>query len=292
MAKRRGKHPRSKGAEDQLRLYDGVQVDVGDTTLTVRVDQQRATIFLGDYESSAINLADPGDLDFEYMQQMTAVVDGFFPRPQALRALHLGGCGCSLAWAWETHRPGSNQVAVEINPAIADACRQLFDLPRSPRLRIRVEDAASAVAAIAPQSMDVVVRDVFAGAQTPRQVRTLDFFNHCRRVLRPQGVLVANIGHGKGLDARVDCAAVTSLFRSCWLIGEGKVLSNGRRGNLVLVATNRPEVSQAWDEATRGLRRLPFPVRVLSGADLKRWIGSTAALVSTPAQDLPADTSA
>ncbi len=278
---------REQTGETQLQLCDGVEVDVGDTVMTVRLDQQRATIFLGDYESSAINLADPGDLDFEYMQQMDAVVNGFFPDGQPLNALHLGGCACALAWAWETRRPNSRQLAVEINGQIATACRQLFDLPRSPRLRIRVADAAQAVTTIAGESMDVVVRDVFAGAQTPRAVRTLEFYNHCRRVLHEDGVLLVNLGHGRGLDARPDCAAVASLFAHQWLIGEGKVLTGGRRGNLVLVATNRDQPQTAWDEALRGLRRLPFPVRILSGGQLRRWVGTTPALVEPPVAPSP-----
>lgn len=297
MAKRRTKHvtkgnhsptraASGAGSECEkapdLRLRDGVEVDVGDTVLTVRLDQQRATVFLGDYESSAINLADPGDLDFEYMQQMDAVVSGFFPPSQPLRALHLGGCACALAWAWETRRPNSRQLAVEINPRIASACREIFDLPRSPRLRIRVADAAQAVTTIASDSMEVVVRDVFAGAQTPRAVRTLEFYNHCRRVLQDDGILLVNLGHGRGLDARPDCAAVASLFTHQWLIGEGKVLSSGRRGNLVLVATNRPQPQAAWEEAVRGLRRLPFPVRILAGTQLRRWVGTTPALAQPP----------
>lgn len=296
MAKKRTRHANSGGANKHrtshpqagpndsgtrvAHLYDGVEVNVGDTILTVRLDQQRATVFLGDYESSAINLADPSDLEFEYMQQMDALVRAFFPAGQPLRALHLGGCACALAWAWETTRPNSRQLAVEINAAVADACRQLFDLPRSPRLRIRIADAAQAVTTIASDSMQVVVRDVFAGAQTPRSVRTMEFYQHCRRILTPDGLLLVNLGHGRGLDARADCAAVTSLFAHQWLIGEGKVLSNGRRGNLVLAATNREAPECDWDEAVRGLRRLPFPVRVLSGADLQRWIGTSPALVN------------
>lgn len=244
--------------------------------MTIRIDQQHATIFLGDYESSGINLLDPGELDFEYMQHMTCALDAFVPPPQPVRALHLGACACALPWAWETHRPGSSQVAVEINAELATACRSLFDLPRSPRLRIRVDDAHRVLSSVRPGSYDVVVRDVFNGPHTPRRLRSVEFYERARTALTPDGLLFANCGHGKGFDARADIAGALATFRHVAVVAEAKTLSGGRRGNLVLLAANdgHPEIPQSWAQCQRLLRRLPLPVRFLPRPDVERWLGT------------------
>lgn len=245
--------------------------------MTIRVDQQRATVFLGDYESSGINLIDPGDLEFEYMQQMTCALDAFIPRPGTVRALHLGGCACALPWAWETHRPGSSQVAVEINQDIAQACRTLFDLPRSPRLRIRVDDAHRVISDVKPSSFNVIVRDVFNGPHTPRRLRSVEFYQRARTALATDGLLLVNCGHGTGFDARSDVAGALAQFTHVAMVAEGKTLAGGRRGNLVLIAIgdDHPNIAGAWADCQRRLRSLPLSVRFLPRADVERWVGTT-----------------
>lgn len=278
MAKKNSTHHSNRRRNNQptIELKDGLELELGGVTMTVRIDQQHATIFLGDYESSGVNLLDPGQLDFEYMQQMTCGLDAFSPRPQPIRALHLGACACALPWAWETHRPGSSQVAVEINEELAQACRALFDLPRSPRLRIRVEDAHDVLQSVRPDSYDVVVRDVFNGPHTPRRLRSLQFYQRVRTALAPGGLLFVNCGHGKGFDARADVAGALASFTHVAMVAESKTLSGGRRGNLVLMAVddNHPDIPQAWTRCQRLLRRLPISVRFLNRADIERWLGT------------------
>ncbi|MDO5719129.1 MAG: fused MFS/spermidine synthase [Actinomycetaceae bacterium] len=280
MAKNRSTHHsnrRNRQSDSDLRLRDGLEIPVGDTTMTIRVDQQRATIFLGDYESSGINLLDPGDLDFEYMQQMTCALDAFIPRPRKVHALHLGGCACALPWAWETHRPGSSQVAVEINSDIAQACRALFDLPRSPRLRIRVDDAHRVISSAKARNYDVIVRDVFNGPHTPRRLRSAQFYRRAHAALADDGILLVNCGHGRGFDARGDVAAALAEFAHVAMVAEGKTLAGGRRGNLVLIAVGagHPHINRGWAECQRRLRSLPLSVRFLPRADVERWVGTT-----------------
>ena len=98
-------------------------------------------LMLDGAESSFLDLRDPSHLDFEYHQQMDAVLAALRGEGGPLRALHLGGAGCALARAWDVTHPGSQQVAVEIDEILASQVRTWFDLPRSPRLRIRVGDA-------------------------------------------------------------------------------------------------------------------------------------------------------
>ena len=66
--------------------------------------------------SSHIDLADPLQLDFEYMRWIAAVVDAHLaahPDPERLRVLHLGGGALTLPRYVIATRPGSRQQVVE-----------------------------------------------------------------------------------------------------------------------------------------------------------------------------------
>src|SRR5690554_1883667 len=116
------------------------------------------TLLLDGVPSSHVDLDDPEYLEFEYMQQMAAVLDRVAPVRAPLTVVHLGGAGCSLARYVHATRPRSRQVAVEIDPLLAEHARTWFELPRSPSLRIRVGDARTVLEAMASSSADVVVR--------------------------------------------------------------------------------------------------------------------------------------
>ncbi|MDO5048959.1 MAG: fused MFS/spermidine synthase [Actinomycetaceae bacterium] len=277
MAKKRGSKKSSGGAGTSLRLRDGLEFMAGDTLVELRVDQQLATVFLDSYESSCINLQDPTDLEFEYMQQMTAALSAFIPEG-AVEALHLGGCACALPLAWDRERPGSAQTVVELNGALAESMRELFDLPRAPRLKIRVDEAWRAVQSMRPERFDVLVRDVFAGPRTPMPLRSIEFFRRAKQVLRPGGLLLVNCVHGAGIDARADCAGALEAFEHVAIVSEGKILNGGRRGNVVIVAYKPADedepVAQYFEELQRLLRKLPISSRYLNRQQATKWVGT------------------
>ena len=68
--------------------------------------------------SSALCPADPTWLGFEYLDLMRHSIDTLLPgRP--LDVVHLGAAGCALAWALAVERPGSRQLAVELDAELA-----------------------------------------------------------------------------------------------------------------------------------------------------------------------------
>lgn len=254
-------------------LKDGLRVSIGTSTLELRVDNQLATVFIDGAESSCINLSDPTALEFEYMQQMTAAMSVLFPFGP-VRALHLGAAACCLPLAWHHLRPGSQQVAVEINADLARVVRNLFDLPRSPHLKIRVADAREALNQYAPGRFDVIVRDVFTDAHTPQNLRSKQFFETAQRVLSPTGVLLVNAAHGKGVDARTDVAGALATFEHVAICAESKVLSGGRRGNVCIIALNEPP-ADSFQLLQRELRKLAFTPRFLETSKARRWVGTS-----------------
>ena len=218
-------------------------------------------------KSSFIDLTDPQRLAFEYQQQMDAALRALLAEPQPVRALHLGGAACALARAWDSARPGSTQLAVELDQVLADQVRQWFDLPRSPRLRIRVGDAAQVVTTLRPSQWDVVVRDVFAGTVVPETVRTLEFTQACARALAPGGVYLANISSVPRPQAAAELAIARQVFPATALVTDSAVACGRRRGNMVLVAASTAWTPRQREDLERAMRQLPLPARTWDLSD-------------------------
>ncbi|MBL0887444.1 spermidine synthase [Myceligenerans indicum] len=260
----------------------------------------RVTLHVNGVPSSSLDLSDPGFLDFEYMQQMAAVVALLPSGP--LRALHLGAAGCALARYIEHERPGSRQLGVDVDARLLELVRDWFGLPRAPRLRLRADDAGHALAGVHPESFDVVIRDVFAGDVTPGHLAGTDFAAAARRALRPGGVLLLNCADRPPLTlARRELASLAEAFGPAAAatgrlaaIAEPAVLKGRRYGNVVLAAVRAMPAGD--DEHVdlrdpglgRVLRTLPVPARLVAGEDATRFAG-TAAPLGTAAEGTAAE---
>lgn len=229
------------------------------------------TLFINDAESSYLDLSDPTYLEFEYMQQMVEVIDLRWSRPTPLRALHLGGAGCALPRALDAHRPGSHQLVVEIDGELARLVRLWFDLPRSPRLRIRVGDALAELHRLAGGGWDVVVRDVFDGVRVPAHLRTHEAATAAAAALSGEGCYLVNLTDYPPLRAaREEVATLSAVFDHVALIADPAILRGRRYGNIVLVGSFAPLNAGVL---ARRLRQLSLPVRLVTGRDLADFAG-------------------
>jgi len=225
------------------------------------------TLYVNGVPSSCLDLDDPTWLEFEYMQQMAAVVSLLPPGP--LDAVHLGAGACALPRWLEAVRPGSRQLAVDVDAELVRLVREWFELPRSPRLRLRAQDARAALAGLPDAGADVVVRDVFAGDRTPDRLTTLEAAEDVVRVLRPGGVYLVNCADRPPLSlARSEAATLRAAFDGVAVVAEPALLRGRRYGNVVLAAVRSPGPDLADPALGRALRSLPVPTRVLHGAEL------------------------
>src|SRR5699024_7306361 len=194
---------------------------------------------------------DPEHLVFEYMRWMLLVIDRHLDglpapgpsdgAPVAVQLAHLGGGGCSLPRAIAARHPRTRQTVVEIDELLAQQVRDWFDLPRSPQLRLRIEDAFSALTSWREDRFDVLVRDVFSGTLTPEELITAEAAAHADRVLREGGIYLANCAAPPGTGLMADeVATLSAVFPHVGVIAEPAHLSGKRRGNCVLLASRRP----------------------------------------------------
>lgn len=220
---------------------------------------------------------DPEHLVFEYMRWMLLVIDRHLEERAADTApgaagvsapqlAHLGGGGCSLPRAIAARHPRSRQIVVEIDALLAEQVRGWFDLPRSPQLRLRTDDALSALESWREDRFDVVVRDVFSGAVTPPELTSAAAAAHADRVLREGGIYLANCAAPPGSGLMADeVATLSAVFPHVGVIAEPAHLSGKRRGNCVLLASRRP-LPEAID---RDLRSDAVSVRLARPAQVE-----------------------
>ena len=175
-------------------------------------DGSLVTVVLDGQPQSAVDLADPTRLDFEYVQHLALCIDTLAPAG-SLRVTHVGGAGLTLA-RWVQHtRPGSPQVVLEPDAVLTDAVRRELPLPRGHRIRVRPVDGLTGVAALRDASADVVVVDAYAAGRVPPELSTLEWFAELGRVLVPGGLVVANVADEPGMRyaARVVAGARVAL---------------------------------------------------------------------------------
>lgn len=239
-------------------------------------DPNAVTLLVNGVPSSHLDLADPTWLEFEYMQHMAAVVDLLPAGP--VDAVHLGAAACALPRRIEAVRPGSRQLAVDVDGELLRLVREWFPLPRSPRLRLRTGEGRATLAGLPDASVDLVVRDAFVGDATPAHLTTVEFVAEVRRVLRPGGVYLANCADRPPLSlARAEAATVGTSFR-VGIVAEPGQLKGRRYGNLVVVATDEAGPDVGRPELARALRRLPVPATLLTGEPLRAFVAGAAPL--------------
>ena len=226
------------------------------------------TVTLGDTPQSHVDLADPTHLVFDYVQYFACVLDTLPPGP--LGVTHVGGGGLTLARHVNATRPGSPQIVLEPHTALTEAVRCELPLPRRHRIRVRPLDGRSGVAQLADASADVVVLDAYAAGRVPADLTTSEFLADVARVLKPTGVLLANLADEPGLRYALRVmASARPRLPGLALVASVEVLKGRRFGNAVLVAS-RATVDEA--ELLRRVRRLPFPAGVRGSADLARQL--------------------
>jgi spermidine synthase len=263
-----------------------VEVDSGVAELLADSDRPRAwTLLLDGVPQSHVDLDDPGYLDFEYVRRLGHVADLAASPGRPLQALHLGGGGLTLPRYIASTRPRSTQQVVEVDAALVELVRRRLPLDRTWRIRIRTGDAREVLSRAPEDAFDLVVCDVYAGSRTPAHLTSAEFVALAARVLRPGGLLAANVADGAPLGfARAQAATLRAVLPEVCLIADPAVLRGRRFGNLVLVGGRIPPPVA---ELTRLAAGDPFPGRVVYGLELTKFIAGAVPVTDATARPSP-----
>ena len=259
--------------------------DQGGRIELVRDDDGRGgvTVMMDGSPQSHVDLADPGNLGFEYIAHIAAVIDTLPAGPLAVT--HIGGAGLTLARYVNAERAGSPQIVLEPDVELTDLVRRELPLPRRHRIRVRPVDGLTGIAQLADASADVVVLDAYALGRVPAELTTVDFLTDAARVLRAGGTMLLNLADEPDRAyLRRAYAALVTVFGHVAMIGTHEVLKGKRFGNTVAMASNSP-----LDVVTlrRQVARMPFPTGLRDGAQLARLFAGSAAFTRADSAQSP-----
>ena len=201
-------------------------------------------LLINGVQSSHVIVGEPRQLDFEYMRWIAAVVSSHVEEhldDKKLRITHLGGGACSMARYFADLYPTSRNTVVELDAKLAEYVRAWFDIPKAPRVKIRVGEAGAVTATFAPASRDVLIRDVFAGDTTPEPLTTVEFARTVAESLAPGGLYILNCGDGPALTgARAEASALLEVFEYVCIVADSAMLKGRRRGNVIIAGSHAP----------------------------------------------------
>lgn len=190
---------------------------------------------------SEMSLKSPYALLSDYAQVMFLSLL-FQPTPRSLLMLGLGG-GSLPKMIWKS-LPRCQINVVERSPLVADVCFRYFDIPKSPRLQIKLMDALDFLS-VNEEKYDLLFIDLFDSDGVPEWLGQSSFFTLCRNRLRnKKSVLAWNFlrGSSEVQTAQLLSAAVASFDGNVILLPT----KNGRN-YIVLAFLNSVKFPPPWE---------------------------------------------
>ena len=230
---------------------------------------------IGGAEQSHVDLANPDHIFYEYLRRIGHLVDLVVPAGQPMAAAHLGAGALTLVRYVQATRPGSRQIAVDIERELPSFVISQLPLPAGTDCQILIEDAAAAAPYLkgylhAPEGIDLLVLDIFSGWSAPEHLTTPVFYTDLRDALAQEGMLAVNVGDDAGLTFfAAQARTLLEIFEHVWCLTESSMLTAQHAGNLILVGSQRPLDA---DTRARLLADGPHPASVLDTHELAGWV--------------------
>jgi len=256
---------RAKDTEHpSTRLHSGARAWIAPSEFTTGFE-----LIVDQTPQSHVDLNDATHLHFEYVARMGAVIDQLSDEKAPLTAVHLGAGAMTVPRYIEATRPGSRQQVIEIEGPLIELVREHLPLPRGAAIRVRIGDARETLQRLPPAikgNVDLLVSDVYSGAQTPAHLTSLEFYREIADFLAPAGVLLVNVADGPGLAfARRQVATITAALGEVAILADTQILKGRRFGNLVVAASATP-LPTSW--LPRILAAGPHPAKLAQGDEV------------------------
>ena len=256
-------------------------------TVLIR-DQARLnayTLRIGATDQSYVDLDDPTNLEFDYVQRIADVIDLLAAPGERIRVVHVGGAAMTIPRYVAATRPRSAQVVLEPDTMLIEWVREWLPLPKQSGIKVRAVDGLTGIGALADGYADLVVVDAFLGARVPSDLTTVGFFADVARVVAPRGIAVINLtDRGPFPYGRRVVAGLLESFAHVMWSAEPSTLKGRRFGNVILGASALPLPVAAYAQrAGSG----PYPYRVLHGARLDQLVAGARPFRGTDVSPSP-----
>lgn len=240
--------------------------DIETSHSVVRLDPETDgsfTLIIDSMESSHIH-PNPTTLVFEYMRWIFNILDAELSKEEAIEIAHLGGGALSLPRALAHHFPRSKNTVVEYDAKLIELVRTWVDIPKG--ISIRNADAFEALASWRDKRFDVVIRDVFQDSRTPLKLQSLEAGVNSRRILKDNGLFIANIAMDKAqMELANEIKTLLEVFGDVQLVAEPSAIKKRRISNCLIIAGRKIN-----DLAERKLRTDAVPVRIFEEDEIAK----------------------
>ncbi len=186
-----------------------------------------------EWVQGSMYLADPIGLVHEYVQRMMAWL--LFVEPDTVKDRHAMqlGLGAGSLTKFCAKELKVKTTAIELNPLVLQACRGWFKLPAdSATMQVVLADAAQEI--LNPAwwgTVDALQVDLYDHEAAAPVLDSLPFYNHCRRLLTPEGCMTVNLfGRASSFERSVEKMAAAFGKDAVW------AFKPTREGNTVVLA--------------------------------------------------------
>ena len=178
------------------------------------------SMILDNLVHSINDLEDPLYLDYAYIQIYEEVVHWQEAKRRELKTLFIGGGAYTFPRYMEAQYPRAEIDVVEIDPVITQLTYEYMGLSRDTRIRSFNEDGRWVVMNCKEkEKYDLIFGDAFNDLSIPYHLTTKEFAEQLKAIMKPDGILVANL-----IDSFKEGAFLPSYIRTLEeVFGKGNV---------------------------------------------------------------------
>jgi len=143
---------------------------------------------------SYTDLEDPFYIEYEYIRMYEEVVRWQAKKRKSLKTLFLGGGGYTFPRFIEAKVPGAEVHVVEIDPEITRVAKKYLGISDKSKIRSYNEDGRWFVMNCKEKgTYDFIFGDAFNDLSIPYHLTTREFAMQLKSLLKPDGLLLANV---------------------------------------------------------------------------------------------------
>ena len=182
-------------------------------------------------------LDDPLGLVHDYVQRMMAWLLFVEPTSVKARCAMQLGLGAGSLTKFCVRKLGMKTTAIELNPQVLTACRIWFALQADgPKQQVVLADAAQEIENKRWWgTVDALQVDLYDHEAAAPVLDSLEFYQHCKRLLTPDGCMTINLfGRSSSFERSVEKVSAAFGPDAVW------AFKPTREGNTVVLAQNQP----------------------------------------------------
>jgi hypothetical protein len=200
---------------------------------------------------SGLDVNDPTNLPFYYAKKLGSIIETLFPRREKLSVLHLGAGALSIARYIDSTRPGSNQVAVEIEDGLVEFVEEILPFDKTGTVDVIIGDGRSVVESGIEEftgRFNLVIVELFLDRTAPTNATSIEFYKLLKKTLTFNGVLIVNIIDGDDYTfAASTYVTIKEAFSNVKAVLDEKEFKARSPGNILVVGSTENTLEDLQD---------------------------------------------